>query len=144
MCFFSCLFKKYFNSYQQHNKFDIGSRPRADSLFIRHPNNNWYFHVSQHFRARDLSMPLYLSNDVQHFNGRSSAENNSDERKSNCRQNLFIVITTKLISAPDERQSSVTMGILRTCVIIGTLFALVGSDLFKVFFITVKFLKREF
>lgn len=49
----------------------------------------------------------------------------------------------KLISAPDERQSSVTMGILGTCVIIGTLFALIGSDLFKVFFITVKFLKKD-
>lgn len=66
------------------------------------------------------------------------------------KENLTVAKTSlsssqrKLISAPDERQSSVTMGILGTCVIIGTLFALVGSDLFKVFFITVKFLKRKF
>uniref|UniRef100_K1QJ30 Vesicular glutamate transporter 3 n=1 Tax=Magallana gigas TaxID=29159 RepID=K1QJ30_MAGGI len=84
-------------SYQQHNdKFDVGIRPRTDSLFTRHPNNDWYFHFSKHFRASDLSMPLYLSNDVQHFNGRSSAENNSDQRKPNCRQNFFIVIPTEV------------------------------------------------
>lgn len=66
------------------------------------------------------------------------------------KENLTVAKTSlsssqrKLICAPDERQSSMTMGILGTCVIIGTLFALVGSDLFKVFFITVKFLKRKF
>lgn len=49
----------------------------------------------------------------------------------------------KLVSAPQERQSSVTIGILGTYDIIGTLFALVGSDLFK-FFMTVNFLKRKF
>eukprot|EP00105_Crassostrea_gigas_P042727 XP_019926875.1 PREDICTED: uncharacterized protein LOC105337962 [Crassostrea gigas] len=66
------------------------------------------------------------------------------------KENLTVAKTSlsssqrKLICAPDERPSSVTMGILGTCVIIGTLFALVGSDLFKVFFITVKFLTRKF
>lgn len=67
---------------------------------------------------------------------------------SQIKKNLTIAKTSlsssvrKKISAPDMRQSSFTMGIVGTCVIVGTVIALTAGDVIHVVFITV-FLKTR-
>lgn len=70
------------------------------------------------------------------------------QKISQIKKNLTIAKTSlsssvrKKISAPDMRQSSFTMGIMGTCVIVGTVIALTAGDVIHVVFITV-FLKTR-
>lgn len=70
------------------------------------------------------------------------------QKISQIKKNLTIAKTSlsssvrKKISAPDMRQSSFTMGIVGTCVIVGTVIALTAGDVIHVVFITV-FLKTR-
>lgn len=70
------------------------------------------------------------------------------QKISQIKKNLTIAKTSlsssvrKKISAPDMRQSSFTMGIVGTCVIVGTVIALTAGDVIHAVFITV-FLKTR-
>lgn len=50
----------------------------------------------------------------------------------------------KKTSASDERQSSAGLGILGMCIIIGTLFALIASDMFYAGLFIIKYMKTKF
>lgn len=64
------------------------------------------------------------------------------QKISQIKKNLTIA-KTSLSSAPDMRQSSFTMGIVGTCVIVGTIIALTAGDVIIAVFITVKLLKTR-